>query len=61
MIRNIRIVLDATPPEEYHGPTMTSYGPRIATNRVEETFSTAEHLHARGTIGQPIVLRLSFE
>ncbi len=59
MIRNVRILLDATDPDEFHSFQYRTDAPRIASNRIEETFSTCEHVHTQGSVGSPINLSLA--
>jgi hypothetical protein len=59
MIRNVRILLDATDADVFHSFVYRTDAPRIASNRIEETFSTCEHVHAQGSIGNPIPLSLA--
>ena len=61
MIRNIRLLLDGSAPDEFFDFSKRTGGPRAVTNRVEQVFSTCRHLHAKGEIGTPIRMTLRFD
>ena len=61
MIRNVRILLDASDPLEFIGFEARTGGPRVATNRIEQTFSSCAHELAQGSIGAPVSMTVRFD
>lgn len=61
MIRNVRILLDASDPREFISFETRTGGPRVASERIEQTFSTCDHELAEGRVGVPISMTVQFD
>jgi len=57
----VRILLDASDPREFISFETRTGGPRVASGRIEQTFSTCDNELAEGRVGVPISMTVQFD